>query len=115
MGARRKVCDEGSAGESRGSEPSVESNDDSATAEARLRREIYMGHVAAVAGQENGRSSGAGHWRRTDRAALGDSACRNRGHRVHQGDGPQCEDVLAENDVAARSQIRVEDSEVEQR
>ena len=79
-----KFVQKRSAGQSRGSEPSMEPNHDPETAEARLRRQVYLGHVATVARQKNGRSSGARYGRRTDRAPLGHGAGRHRGHRLYQ-------------------------------
>ena len=75
---------QGSAGQSGGSESSVESDHDSAAAEARFRRQVHLGDVAALARQADRRSSGAGHRRRADRAAVGDGAGRAGGHRLHQ-------------------------------
>ena len=46
-------------------------------AEARLRRQVHLGHVAALVRQAHRRSSGAGHRRRPDRPALGDGAGRD--------------------------------------
>ncbi len=110
----RKVCAERSAGQSRGSESSMESDDDPATSEARLRRQVHVGHVAALARQEDRRPFGARYGRRTDRAALGDGAGGSGGHWLHQVDRTQREDVFAEDDFAARGRVRMEDSEVEQ-
>src|SRR6202451_4749194 len=45
-----------------------------------------MGDVAAGAGQANGRSSGFGHGRRADCAAVGDGAGRAGRHWLHQID-----------------------------
>ena len=96
-------------------ESSLEPDHDSAAAEARLRRQVHLGDVAALVRQAHRRSSGARYRRRPDRAPLGDGAGRHGGYRLHQGDRAQRQDVSAEDDVAARSGIRVEDSEVEQR
>ncbi len=96
-------------------EPSVEPDDDSAAAKARLRRQVHVGDVAALARQAHRRPSGARYRWRTDRAVLGDRACGAGRHRLHQVHRSQRENVFAEDDVAARSGIRVEDSEVEQR
>ena len=61
------------------------------------------------------RPSGARHRRRPDRPALGHGAGRQGGHRLCQGDGPQREDLSAQDGDEARSRIRMEDSQVEQR
>ena len=50
-----------------------------------------------------------------DRALLGHGAGGTGGHRLCQSHRPQREDLSAQDGVAARSGIRVEDSEVEQR
>src|SRR5271169_3860149 len=79
LGEFRKVCAEGSAGQSRGSEPSLESDDNPQTAKARLRRQIHLGHVAALARQKNRRPSRARHRRRPHRAPVGHGAGRDCG------------------------------------
>ncbi len=48
-----------SAGESGGQEPSLEPDHDSAAAEARFRRQVHLGDVAALVRQAHRRSSGA--------------------------------------------------------
>ena len=93
----------------------VEPDDDPAAAEARLRRQVHLGHVAALVRQADRRSPGARHRRRPDRPALGDGAGRAGRHRLRQGDRPQREDLPAEDGDAARGRVRVEDPEVEQR
>ena len=64
----------------------VEPDDDPAAAEARLRRQVHLGDVAALVRQADRRASGARHRRRADRALLGDGARRPGGHRLRQGD-----------------------------
>ena len=54
--------------------------------------------------------TGGGPIARLWATALG----RTCGHRLHQGDRAKRKDVFAENDVAARGGVRMEDSEVEQ-
>ena len=77
---------EGSAGQSGRPAASLESDHDSAAAEARFRRQVHLGDVAALVRQAHRRSSGARHRRRTDRALLGDGAGRPGGYRLRQGD-----------------------------
>ena len=110
----RDVRQDRSAGQSRGQEPSLEPDHDSPAAEARFRRQVHLGDVAALVRQAHRRSSGAGHRRRSDRAPLGDRSGGHGGHRLHQVHRPQREDVSAQDHVAAGSRVRVEDSEVEQ-
>ena len=59
--------------------------------------------------------SRARYRRRSNRALLGNSAGRQGGHRLRQGNRPQREDLFAEDGDEARSRVRVEDSQVEQR
>ena len=57
-------------------------------AEARFRRQVHLGHVAALVSRgRTGRqeTSGARHRRRSYRAFLGHGARRPGGHRLHQG------------------------------
>ena len=49
----------------------VEPDHDAAAAEARLRRQVHLGHVAALVRQAHRRSPGARHRRRPARAASG--------------------------------------------
>ncbi len=56
--------------------PSLEPDHGSASAEARLRRQLLPGDVAALARQAHRRPSRAGHRRRPDRTAVGDRARR---------------------------------------
>ena len=77
--------------------PSLEPDHDSAAAEARLQRQVHLGDVAALVRQAHRRSSGARHRRRPDRALLGDGAGRTGGHRLHQGDRQQREDLPAQD------------------
>ena len=111
----RDLRQEGSAGQSGGSAASLEPDHDSTPAEARLQGQIHLGDVAALVRQAHRRLSGAGHRRRPDRALLGDRAGRHGGHRLRQSHRPQREDLSAEDHVDARSRVRMEDSEVEQR
>ena len=67
--------------------PSLEPAHDSAAAEARLRRQVQLGDVAALVRRQG--SSRARHRRRSDRAAVGDGARRARRHRLRQGDRQQ--------------------------
>ena len=83
---QRNVRQDRSAGQSGGQEPSLEPDHDPAAAEARLRRQVHLGDVAALVRQADRRSSGAGHRRRPDRPPVGDGAGRTGGHRLHQGD-----------------------------
>jgi len=61
------------------------------------------------------RAPGARHRRRPDRPALVDGPGGPRGHRLHQGDRPQRQDLPAEDGADARGRVRVEDPQVEQR
>ena len=65
---------------------SVESNHHSETAEARFRRQLHLGDVAALARQAHRRSSRARHRRRPDRPPLGDGAREAGRHRLRQID-----------------------------
>ena len=49
----------------------VEPDDDAAAAEARLRRQVHLGHVAALVRQAHRRAPGARHRRRAARPLLG--------------------------------------------
>ena len=93
------VREERSAGQSGGSAPSLEPDHDSATAEARLQRQVHLGHVAALVRQAHRRPSRPRHRRRSDRALLGHGACRTRGHRLHQSHRQEREDLSAEDRV----------------
>ena len=82
----RNVREDRSAGQSGRPAPSLEPDHHPAAAEARLRRQVHLGDVAAlVSTRRTGRPSGAGHRRRADRALLGDGAGRHGGHRLRQG------------------------------
>ncbi len=94
---------------------SVESDHAAAAAEAQIRRQLHVGDVAALARQAHGRSSCARYRRRTDRTLVGDRVGRPGRYRLHQGNRPQREDLFAEDRAQARSRVRMEDSEVEQR
>ena len=85
LGESRDVREDRSAGQSGGQASSLEPDHDSASAEARLRRQVHLGDVAALVRQAHRRSSGARHRRRPDRAPVGDGAGRPGGHRLHQG------------------------------
>ena len=60
---RRDLRQERPARQPGGSAPSLEPDDDSPTAESELRREIYLGHVAALVRQADERLPGPRHWR----------------------------------------------------
>ena len=109
------VREERSAGQSGRSAASLEPDHVPPAAEAQLRRQIHVGHVSPLVRQAHGRLSRARYRRRPDCAFLGDRAGRHRRHRLHQSHRPQREDLSSEDDVDARSRVRVEDSEVEQR
>ena len=98
----RNVRRKRSARQSSRQTSSVESNDDSETAEARLRRQLHLGDVAALARQAHRRSSGARYRRRTDRALLGDGAGRACRYRLRQIHRPQREDPSAEDGDESR-------------
>ena len=80
-----------------------------------LRRQLHLGHVAALVRPADRRAPGARHRRRADRPALVHGPGRPGGHRLHQGDRPQRQDLPAQDGDAARGRVRVEDPEVEQR
>ena len=93
---RRPSC-ERSARQSRGSAAPVESDDDSASAETRLQRQLHLGYVAALVRQAHRRPSGARYRRRSNRPSLVDGAFRTCGHRIYQGDRQQRQDQPAED------------------
>ena len=97
---RRAIREERSARQSDRSAASVESNDDGPSAEARFRREIHLGDVAAMARQADRRISRARHRRRTAGAILGDRIGRHGRYRPRQSDGPQRQDSASENGIA---------------
>ena len=107
---RRDVRQDRPAGQSGGQAASLEPDHDPAPAEARLRRQVHLGDVAALVRQAHRRPSGAGHRRRPDRPPLGHRAGRTGGHRLHQGHRAQREDVPAQDGDAARGRVRMEDS-----
>ncbi len=74
--------------------PPVEPDDDAAAAEARLRRQVHLGHVAALVRPANRRASGARHRRRAAGAALGDRARRARRYRLREGHRDEREDSI---------------------
>ena len=66
-----------------------------AAAEARLRRQVHLGHVAALVRRQG--PPRARHRRRPARPAVVDGAGRPGRHRLRQGDRPQREDQPAED------------------
>ena len=84
-----------------------------APAEARLRRQVQLGDVAALVRRQG--LPGARHRRRPARAAVVDRAGRPGRHRLRQGDRPQRGDQPAAHHDEAGDDLRVEDPEVEQR
>ena len=103
------------AGQPGRSAASLEPDHHAPAAEARLRRQVHLGHVAALVRQAHRRPPGARHRRRPDRPALGHGAGRPGRHRLRQGDRPQRQDLPAQDGDAAGGRVRVEDPEVEQR
>src|SRR5579862_380527 len=99
----RDVCEERSPRKSGRQESSVESDDNSPPAKARLRWQVHLGDVAALARQANQRSSSTGYRRRPDCATLGDCVGWTCGYRLHQSDRAQREDVFTEDCVETRS------------
>ncbi len=87
LGRRRDLRHQGSAGQSGGSAPSLEPDHDSQTAEARFRRQVHLGHVAALVSREDQGVSGARHRRRADRTFLGHGQGRPGRHWISEGDG----------------------------
>ena len=108
--------DNRSAGQSGRSTASLESDDYSASAKARLRRQILLGHVSALARQAHGRPSRARHRRR--RRSLGCGRRRFAG-LVDVGyvkaTGNSVKIYLPKTALEGGEGIRVEDSEMEQR
>ena len=88
----------------------VEPAHDPAAAEARLRRQVQLGHVAALVRRH--RPPRARHRRRPARPAVVDRALRSRRHRLRQGDRPQRRDPPPEDGAEARGHLRVEDPAV---
>ncbi len=84
------------------------------TAEARLQRQLHLGHVAALVRQAHERPSGARYRRRPHCPALDHRARQPGGHRLRQSHGQQRQNPPAENRDEAGSRIRMEDSEMEQ-
>lgn len=82
-------------------------------AEAGLRRQVQLGHVAALVRRHG--PSGPGHRRRPDRPAVVHGAVRTRRHRLHQGHRAQRADQPAAHDDQAGDGAGVEDPAVEQR
>ena len=111
----RDVRQDRSAGQPGRPAASLEPDDDAAAAEARLRGQVHLGHVAALARPADRRAPGARHRRRPDRPALGDGAGGPGRHRLHQGDRPERQDLPAQDGDAAGGRVRVEDPQVEQR
>ena len=76
-------------------------------AEARLRRPVQLGHVAALVRRRE--PPGRGHRRRPDRPAVGDRAGRPGGLRLRQVHRQQRADQPAAHGDQARGHVRVED------
>ena len=90
----------------------MEPDDDPEAAEARLRRQVQLGDVAALvprgrAGRQQ--APGAGHRRRPARAPLVDRPVGPRRHRLRQGDRQQRPDQLPADGAPAGEVVRVED------
>ena len=81
-------------------------------AEARLRRQVQLGHVAALVRRQG--SPRARHRRRTDRAPVVDGALGPGRHRLRQGDRHSVVINLPQDGVEAGGALRVEDPEVVQ-
>ena len=113
LGERADVRRAGRAREPGRPQPPVEPDDDPAAAEAQLRRQVQLGHVAALVRRQG--LPGVRHRRRPDRAAVGHGARRPGRHRLRQVDRAQRADQPAQDDEQARGHLRVEDPEVEQR
>ena len=101
-----------SAGQSGGRAPSVESTHDSATAEAGFRRQVQLGDVAALVRRQG--SSGARYRRRSARPAVGDGAGRMVDIGYVKATGNSVEINLPKTATKPRSELRMEDSEMEQ-
>ena len=93
--------------------PSLEPAHEPAAAEARLRRQVQLGHVAALVRRQG--PSRARHRRRPDRSALVDRALRPGRYRPPEGDRPQRRDPSPSHRPEARSDVRVEDPAVVER
>ncbi len=80
----------------------LEPDDHAPAAEAQLRRQLHLGHVAALAAPADRRAPGPGHRRRADRPALVHGAGGPGGHRLHQGDRPERQDLPAQDGDCCR-------------
>ena len=83
-----------------------------AAAEARPRRQVQLGDVAALVRRQG--PPGARHRRRPARPAVVDGAVGPRRHRLRQGDRHQRADQPAEDGAQGSGELRVEDPAVEQ-
>ena len=109
VGEKRDIRQDRSTRQQGRSGTPVESDHHSAAAEARLRRQVFLGDVPALARQANWRSSGARHWRRGDRATVGHRVGGSGRHRLRQGDRQQRHHQPAEDRAQAGSGVRVEE------
>ena len=100
------------AGEPRRPPPPVEPAHQPAAAEARLRQQLQLGHVAALVRRHG--SPRPRHRRRPDRPPVVDRAVRSRQHRPHQVDRHQRADLPAQDRAEAGDDARVEGAEVVQ-
>ena len=92
----------------------LEPDHHSQAAEARLQRELHVGHVAPLVGQTDRRSPGPGHGRRPFGAALGHGLGRQGRFRLRDGHGQEREDQLAQDRADGRGGVRMADPAMEQ-
>ena len=101
-----------SAGQPGGPAAPVEPAHQPAAAEARLRRQVQLGDVAALVRRHG--PPGAGHRRRPAGPAVVDGAGRPGRHRLRQGHRQQRADQPAEDRAQGPGRVRVEDPAVRQ-
>ena len=100
LGRPGDVRDPRPAGQPGGPQAPVEPAHDPAARQAQLRRQVQLGHVAALVRRH--RPPGRGHRRRPDRPAVGDRARRPGRLRLRQVDRAQRADQPAADDEQAR-------------
>ena len=111
---RRDLRQDRSAGQSRSTKAPMESDDDTEAAETRLRQQLFLGDVAALARQEHRRSSCAGHRRRAFARLLSTALAGlvDIGYVKATGTASRS---ISRRRRSSRSGVRVEGPKVEQR
>ena len=107
LGRPGDVRDPRPAGQPGGPQAPVEPAHHPAAGQARLRRQVQLGHVAALVRRQE--LPGRRHRRRPDRPAVGDRAGRPGRLRLRQVHRPQRADQPAAHRHQARGHLRVED------